>query len=536
MAIRAFEERIQVEIDAVEALPTAPGDGDDARAAYPLPRLRKLGRRERHDFIAIVLENDWVRVTLVPALGGRVLSLQLNGTECLGVERDADGAFLLNLTPPLREGSSSSGGGGWGVGSLELLAGLEITLHGRARRQSLAPLDVQLIEPEHDEDEAVVILGELNPGSPLSWHARISLAAGDAALRIGVKVFNRDLTETPYSSGLRWTGNLGVYAEPGVLPSMGAQFADRAGATLGPRLVDNWEAIVIPVPGSPRGTSAVGAVLDRSFLPIVAVPGARILIQDAAGETLDATFDLEPGHAIDLPEFQALQVRDAHKQVVAEWPAPQPDVALLSLQRDLLHPDRRAATLIALAYRAIAADETGRARQLVDDALGLNQEDHLAWWLRAALHRGESENDLPNAHFLAPMEPILRAESFLAMAVNERDPNPLVAPLADDPDALVEVAVRLGEAGLKDDLARWIDEALRHREVPMLRYILADALLQKSRMAVEAADHVARIAKAPINPPYPWRSFECAVLERLGERFPDDARIAELRQMMREFA
>ncbi|MCC7434667.1 MAG: hypothetical protein IT363_08270 [Methanoregulaceae archaeon] len=532
MAIRAFEERIQVEIDAVEALPTAPGDGDDARSAYPLPRLRKLGGRERHEFIAIVLENNWVRATLVPALGGRVLSLQLNGTECLGVERDADGVFLLNLTPSLTEGSSSSSG----MGSLELFAGLEITLRGRARRQSLAPLDVQLVEPGHEEDEAVVILGELDPGSSLSWHARISLAANEAALRVGVKVFNRDLAEAGYSSGLRWTGNIGVFAEPGVLPNMGAQFADRAGATLGPRLVDNWEAMVIPVPEPPRGVSSVGAVLVRSFLPVVGAPGARVLIQDSAGETLDATFDLEPGHAIDLPEFQAFQIRDAHKQVVAEWPAPEPDPDLLSLKRDLLHPDRRAATLIALAYRAITADDLGKARQLVDDALGHNQEDHLAWWLRAALHRGESEHDLPNAHFLAPMEPLLRAESFLAMAVNERDPNPLIAPLADDPDALIEVAVRLGEAGLKDDLARWIDEALRHREVPMLRYILADALLQKSRMAVEAADHVARVAKAPINPPYPWRSYERAVLERLGERFPDDARIAELRQMMREFA
>jgi len=524
MAIRAFEERIQVEIDAVEALPTAPGDGDEARSAYPLPRLRKLGRRERHEFIALVLENDWVRAVIVPALGGRVLSLTLNGQECLGVARDAGGAYRLDLT------------GGPNVGSLELLAGLEITLQGRARRQCLAPLDVQLIEPEHEEDEAVVILGELDPGTPLSWHARLSLAAKEAALRIGVKVFNRSLSETRYSSGLRWTGSVGVHAEPGVLVEHGPQFADRAGATLGPRLVDNWEAIIIPVLGAPRATSSVGALLDRSFVPIVAVPGARVLIQDAAGETLDATFDLEPGHAIELPEHQAFQVRDAHKQVIAEWPVPEPDSALLSLQRDLLYPDRRAATLIALAYRAITTDHIGRARQLVDDALGLNQEDHLAWWLRAALHRGESENDLPNAHFLAPMEPMLRAESFLAMAVSERDPNPLIAPLADDPDALVEVAVRLGEAGLKDDLARWIDEALRHREVPMLRYILADALLQKSRMAVEAADHVARVAKSPINPPYPWRDFERAVLDRLGERFPDDARIAELRQMMREFA
>lgn len=520
MAIRAFEERIQVEIDAVEALPTAPGDGDEARAAYPLPRLRPLGRRERHEFVAIVLENDWVRAVLVPALGGRVLSLRLNGEESLGVPQSDDGAFQLNLVSR--------------AGKPELLAGFEITLHGAARRQALAPLDVQLIDSDDEDGEAVVILGELDAGSPISWHARISLAADEAALRIGIKVFNRSLAETPYSSGLRWTGSAAVYAEPGVLSETGSHHADRGAAVLGPRLVDNWEGVVIPTLEVPRGTSPVGAILERAFLPTVRVEGARLLIQDPAGQTLEARADLVPGCSIDLPEFQALQIRDAHNQVVAEWPLPDLDPTLLALQRDLLHPDRRAATLVALAYRAIAQDDCARARQLVDDALGLNQEDHLAWWLRAALSRGESQDDLPNAHFLAPFEPVLRAESFFAMAVNERDPSPLIAPLADDPDALVEVAVRLGEAGLVDDLARWIDEALRHREVPMLRYILADALLAKSRMAVEAADHVARVAKAPINPPYPWRPYERAVLDRLGERFPEDARLAELREMMRQ--
>lgn len=522
MAIRAFEERIQVEIDAVEALPTAPGDGEEARSAYPLPRLRLLGRRERHDFIAVVLENDFIRATLVPALGGRVLSLRVGDTECLGVPRSEDGAYLLNLTP--------------GAGSPQLLAGLEFTLHGQQRRQALAPLDIQVLEPEDGDDEAVVILGELDAGSPISWHARISLAPDEAALRIGFKGYNRSLEPTPYSSGLRWTGTLGIHSEPGVFAVSDSNQIDRGAELLGPRLVDNWEVLVIPSPVPVKNACSIGALTEGAFWPSTHVGDARVLIQDQTGATLEATVDLMPGAALDLPEHQAIQIRNAHGIAVAAWPQEEPDPAEVGLQRDLLHPDRRAATLVALAYRAIASNNRPRAKQLIDDALGLNQEDHLAWWLRAALSRGESESDLPNAHFLAPFEPVLRAESFLAMAVNERDPNPLIAPLADDPDALIEVAVRLREAGLMDDLARWVDEALRHREVPMLRYILAEALLAKSRMAVEAADHIARVAKAPINPPYPWRSLERVVLERLHERFPDDARIAELLEMMRQFA
>lgn len=544
MAIRAFEERIQVEIDAVEALPTAPGDGEEARSAYPLPRLRLLGRRERHEFIAVVLENDFIRATLVPALGGRVISLHLEGEDCLGVPRSEDGVYLLDLrTPPLLEGPSSSRGGpapilsgGWGVGSPQLHAGLEFTLYGQQRRQALAPLDIQVLEPEDGDDEAVLILGELDAGSPISWHARISLAPHEAALRIGFKGYNRSLEPAPYSSGMRWTGTLGIHAEPGVFSICDSIQIDRGAELLGPRLVDNWEVLVIPTPVAVRNSCSAGALTDRAFWPAIHMAEVRVLIQDQTGATLEATLDLVPGTALDLPEYQAIQIRDAHGTPFASWPSATPDPDEFALQRDLLHPDRRAATLVALAYRAIASNNRPRAKQLVDDALGLNQEDHLAWWLRAALSRGESEGDLPNAHFLAPFEPVLRAESFLAMAVNERDPNPLVAPLADDPDALIEVAVRLREAGMMDDLARWVDEALRHREVPMLRYILADALLAKSRMAVEAADHIARVARTPINPPYPWRPLERAVLERLHERFPDDARIAELLEMMRQFA
>lgn len=520
MAIRAFEERITVEIDAVEALPTASTDGENAGLAYPLPRLRKLGRRERHEFISVVLENDWVRAVILPALGGRVLSLALNGVETLGIARGADGTYPLSLDV---EPCPS------------LNAGLEITLHGGARRQSLAPLDLQVLEPEDDSDEAVVILGEIDPGSGISWHARISLAPDEAALRMGFKGYNRTLEPLSYSSGLRWTGHVGVSSGIGVFVS-GPNQVDRGAEVLGPRLVDNWEVVIIPSLSTPLVTCPAGVLIEGGFIASASMNGAKVFVETPTGQTLEATLNLAPGEVADLPEFRAFQLRDAHGRTLATYPEPAEDANLARLQRDLLHPDRRAATLIALAYHALVGGDRARAKQLTDDALGLNQEDHLAWWFRATLHRGEDENDLPNAHFLAPFEPVLRAESFLAMSVIEKDPSPLIAPMADDPDAMIEVAVRLREAGLMDELARWVDEALRHREIPMLRYLLADALLAKSRMAVEAADHVARVAKTPINPPYPWRPLERAALERLNERFPDDARIAELLAMMRQFA
>jgi len=53
----------------LEAEPIAPGP------AYPMPRLRSTGDEEMRTFRTLLLENPYLRLTIVPALGGRVLSL-----------------------------------------------------------------------------------------------------------------------------------------------------------------------------------------------------------------------------------------------------------------------------------------------------------------------------------------------------------------------------------------------------------------------------------------------------------------------------
>lgn len=514
MAIRVREERITVEIDAVEAVPTAPGDGEVARAFYPLPRLRKTSGRQRHEFEAIVLENEWVTATIIPGLGGRIISLTLNGQDCLKVPRAEDGTYELRLGD-----------------SLGLSAGLEITLHGKARKQSLAPLEVQLFE---DEEEVGVILGELDAGTPISWHARLSLSDLNACLRVEFKALNRSRLGAAYTSGLRWTGHVGIVSSAGVLPIARDGAVDRGGEVLGGRLSDRWEALVMPTREAALGAWPAGVLSRRAFYAGTQLEGVTAFI-DSAGDTLSAVLELGPGEEIEIPSPSGFVLRDAHGNEMARWPS-ESDPEELRLQRELLAADRRPAAMVALAYRANQQGDPETALRYMEDAIGLNHEDPLAWWFRAALHRGDSAEDLPNAHFLAPLEPVLRAESFLLMETQTKEPNPLVAPLAHDPDVLVDVAIRLWEAGFSEDFARWIDECLRHREVPMLRYLLADALLVSSRMAVEAAQHVAAVAKTPINPPYPWRPEERAALYRLAAQFPDDARIAELRTMMDEFA
>jgi hypothetical protein len=169
------------------------------------------------------------------------------------------------------------------------------------------------------------------------------------------------------------------------------------------------------------------------------------------------------------------------------------------------------------------------ARSFAEQAVNYNAEDHLAWHLMAACDRwlGQEADGsaLANAHYLAPMEPILRAEAFLAQPnAGAKEANPLLAPLREAPDEFLEAACRLIELGRLDDAQRFLDETLRHEDLPMARYLLAYVYLRGSRMAVEAAEHVAAAGRSPLEAA-PWRAVERRAIIALAERFPHDPRL-----------
>jgi len=179
----------------------------------------------------------------------------------------------------------------------------------------------------------------------------------------------------------------------------------------------------------------------------------------------------------------------------------------------------------AVLGRAIQANEVGDAIQLVERALNFNAEDGIAWWLLAALRRragADPGEALLNAHFLSPLEPLLRAEAFLAMPVAEgRGPAEILAPLADEPDALIECSCRLIECGSMEDAARWIQAALDHSNLGTLRYLMAYCLGKATKMASEAEIWVRSARELPIGPPFPWREMEWAAIRWAHANFPD---------------
>lgn len=173
------------------------------------------------------------------------------------------------------------------------------------------------------------------------------------------------------------------------------------------------------------------------------------------------------------------------------------------------------------------AGDFSTAAALLRDSLNYDANQVMTWWLLARVQRlleEDTDATLLNAHYLAPLEPMLRSEAFLGQPIHEgSETHPLLKPLKNDPEALVEVACQLIAIGACQDAARWLDEAMRLRPHAMLALLYADLLLTQSRMDAEAGVWVAKAAKLGFDAPFPWRAVEADALDRLLVRFPTNA-------------
>ena len=556
MPTDVFEEALDLRIGLLESV--AP--------ASPYPTLRPLGREETRSFGAVILENAYLRVTILPGLGGRILTIH-------------DKRTATEILQPTDLVPTAGGSRGARMG-----AGLRVLLDEEDRPNDLGPVGHQIEEPP----EAVWIAESVG-GTGLSFHLRIELPDERAELRFVARVLNRTRRPLPYNGGLafqigeaefdgetvyvpeRRTGfrlrsdelEDGLYEE-GVL--VRRRFSEQG--ILEPRQVDVWHAVLTPFSdfdALPSVSGDVAASFDATRVQVQAVepfPRARVLLGLSDGQTLEAPADLYPEHVLVIPlegltaAPVALAVQDEGrndrlrmtvsppkslpKGAPAPTGLPDPDVASLDereLRRILFSPAYRALAHLETGHRFLASGEYAAADEALESALLYNGDDPLNWWTKAMARRlAGAEEEGPeraNAHYLAPLEPVLRAEAFLAQSSNQgKEPNSLVTPLAEKPEALIEVACLLLEIGVRAEASRWIDEALRHRDLPMLRYLLAHSLLSGSRMDAEAAVQVAAAARLPFEPPYPWREIERNALKELSARFPDDSRLTEYRRLI----
>lgn len=555
MPSQVYEDVLPLPIGLLRAENPGPGD-----PAYPHPRLVPTGQEEMREFGSVVLENGLLRVTLVPALGGRIVSLVHipSGKEVL--ERDA-------ALRPVEGGRR----GAW------LPDGIQPTLDGGPRRNGLGRVDSLVLAPDEPEDPARVLLHELAVGDGFSWHLEVSLPPGRAEIAFEFRIHRREPGTARANPGLGL--RLGRFAAHRWHHAwvLNAPDRDLALAVEGPlggcradgdvawltRFVEpvpfgerQWEAFTVRLAVfagvgqvAAANAEAAMAVHDDRVAVAVTAPrdGHRLLLGIADGQTLEAPADLRADVPFVVPlegipaKPVVLALRTPDRQEVLRWtaeppttptvpPAPPEPFALPqeledhALEALAFAPAAKAAVARELAHRALAGGEPSQAADHLERSLLYHAEDPLVWWLKAVAHRlagddADERPELPNAHYLTPLEPVLRAESFLRQNVQTKEPSPLLRPLADFPDTLVEVAARLLEAGLISEASRFLDEALRHVDLPMLRLLQAYAFLKGSRMEAEAAEHVAAAAKLPEGPPYPWRRIEREALRWLAQRF-----------------
>lgn len=505
MAARLFQDEIPLLVPPVRTL--LPGESGYPDPAYPFPVLLADGPPEVHPNPVYLLENDLVRVAFSAALGGRIVSVTDRRT---GREVFADGSLDM----------------GW-----------QWTLSGAPRGNAVR--EVPALPAESEEESPALWFAEVvADADDLSAHIRWELEGEAAILRGELRVFNRSDHRK-----LIHPGSLAGPCHPG---ASWAQHEPEFPILLGP-----GETAMVPFTltfwtGMPTDVDAYpDLVLGRDGAELIVqshrkLAGARIVLRSPAGDQ-QANVDLYPEHArrIALPgiELTEVVVFDATGTLITPESLPTPEVDVtpetrLRAEWAVRGGPGRPAAWRTLAYEAMRSGDAAAALDAWQNRLNFDAEDVLAWAHVEQLRR-ETDPDsatgdaIANAHFLAPMEPFLRADAFLQMDPHMgKEGSPLVAPLAEFPETMVAAASELIRVGALDRANRWIDECLRHTDIPLLRIIMAYTLWKGTRMRAEAAMHLRQLPDEPY-PPYPFRTHEWQLLAEVLEAFPEETRLAK---------
>lgn len=579
MRAEVYEDSLDLETELLSP-------GDPTPEAWPLLPLQKTGQNAIVTLRTVVLENRYLRAVISPDLGGALLGLhdRRTGRDVLALPT------TLLMAEGGRRGVRLVQGGLWTTGPHERLSEtgrldyrvieadedgyaavfLHETLLGVSASVTVcytmppdrAGLQLELRTANHSPFPVPLFTG---------WRLPFPIER-DWFLEDGCAIYN----ETN-DIGLVLTGQGLV-----VWPRIDHVAVTRRGPEqpyLAPGADETWRLSLVPFGGlggiATAGRAAAARLDETVFAIQVAKPiaGGRIWIRLANGEAMDAPAQIAPetpfqAEVAGFPSPPvALVLEDAEKQVllshvageegVAWLPTVRPSASLAALAQppagteeqaffDALRkgqpvPDVSTPLLTvemhrARAMQAVRAKRWVGASRHVQDGLAVRSSDLGLWWLKAVIarHSGQEDNEsLAFAHQIDPLDPRLRAESFLRTSVSEgRDASPLLRPLAQNPDAALFVIDELHRLGVHEDAARLIDELQRHVFVPLLAYLLAASYLSNTRMEAEAAGLVARAEDEPIAPPFPWRPAEVAAVKTLAQRFPNAKRLGQVAKLV----
>jgi tetratricopeptide (TPR) repeat protein len=156
--------------------------GTDGRNIYPYPMMDNLSRgKETRSYRTVVLENEYLRVTFLPELGGKVFSVldKTVGEQMFYVNHVVKPALIGQC------GAWISGGIEWNTGP----AGHTVSC--------LQPIRVQVLEPEPDGSRSVAI-GETERIYRTKWTVVVTLRPGRSFLEETIRIYNPTEQIRPY--------------------------------------------------------------------------------------------------------------------------------------------------------------------------------------------------------------------------------------------------------------------------------------------------------------------------------------------------
>lgn len=542
MPAQVYEEIWNIEGQGLEPVAVQPGVSNPS---FPLVPLRRTSQRIPRQLRLVILENSYFRAEICPDLGGRLIAL---------FDKRVDRVILA------RPDSIDPSEGG--IRGVEWNHGLQIAVEGRLT--TLGSVDVQVREPEEDEPAAAICF-ERVVGTPLSWHACWSLDDNEAVLRLEIQLLNRSL--------LPWEGDWGVRlsSSDGLVLLNGNQQLHEGFLSLSalnpsaimPRRTSRHLLEIHSSAGIPEAVVSpkITVGIKDQTLQIASVQTLSTV--DLRLETADGAFasavSLHPEHVLtaELPSPVEAWTATHQGQVIASFPTPETPKTPFStaIQAWLkgegvegeigaairnwignpldsrvpeipLVPGAEHLHFILRAFAKAQKQDFSAAMDDLDEALSFAANDPLTWWFKAVLRSrtskdGEENPEQLNAHYLAPMEPLLRIQSFLDQgAAQGREPNPLMKPIAADPELLMDAVEILLLSGMQEQATLILDEVLRHRPIQRAHLILGWLSLRQQTMDFEAARHAQSASDMAIEPPFPNRPVELTALRALQQRFP----------------
>lgn len=156
--------------------------GTDGVNIYPYPMLDFLSRdKTNRTYATVILENDYLRITFLPELGGKIHGVFDKST--------GQQMFYVNnvIKPALigQAGAWTSGGVEWNTGPQGHTVGC------------MQPVDVVILPPEPDGSQSVAI-GETERIYGTKWTVVVTLRPGRSFLEERIRIYNPTETIRPY--------------------------------------------------------------------------------------------------------------------------------------------------------------------------------------------------------------------------------------------------------------------------------------------------------------------------------------------------